>query len=125
MWREQTTTRCVTGTDNIKDWTRLSLPEYIKAAQDRRKFRKQVAVSDIQLSIMRMYQSSPIKNISNHCVQIFAVCNNTAGNAGTLTSKCSSIYGGFVIPNRIIAPSGMTSTSCHNNSGNVTPISCP
>lgn len=42
-----------------------------------------------------------------------------------LTSKCSRMYGGFVIPILIIAPSGITSTSCHSNSGNVTPISLP
>ena len=35
------------------------------------------------------------------------------------------MYGGFVIPIRSIEPSGITSTSCHNNSGKVTPISRP
>lgn len=38
-----------------------------------------------------------------------------------LTSKCSSIYGGFVIPILIIAPSGMISTNFNNNSGRETP----
>ena len=42
-----------------------------------------------------------------------------------VTSRCSSIYGGLVIPSLNIAPSGMTSISFHSNSGSVWPMSRP
>ena len=42
-----------------------------------------------------------------------------------VTSRCSRIYGGLVIPSLNIAPSGMTSISFHSNSGRVWPMSRP
>lgn len=42
-----------------------------------------------------------------------------------VTSKCSNMYGGLVIPTLSRAPSGITSTNCHRSSGNDTPMSLP
>lgn len=42
-----------------------------------------------------------------------------------LTSKCSKMYGGLVMPTLIMQPSGITFTSSHSSLGKDSPISRP